>query len=101
MPDPRAPGYDAAVVQRVRELVLEANGGAFVLFTSYRALRQAHTVLRDELTAKGLHVLCQGADMRTADIVAAFRERDDCVLFATDTFWQLGQSPGRQRRECQ
>ena len=98
MPDPRAPGYDAAVVQRVRELVLEANGGAFVLFTSYRALRQAHTALRDELTAKGLHVLCQGADMRTADIVAAFRERDDCVLFATDTFWQGIDVRGRNLR---
>ncbi|MHC4819196.1 MAG: ATP-dependent DNA helicase, partial [Planctomycetota bacterium] len=66
----------------------EAHGGAFVLFTSYRALRNAHEALHAELTRDGLHVLRQGSDLRTRDIVQAFSERDDCVLFATDTFWQ-------------
>jgi ATP-dependent DNA helicase DinG len=88
LPDPRATDYDDAVIARVRALVREAGGGAFVLFTSYRALRRTHDALHEELTGDGLHVLRQGSDVRTRDIVEAFRERTDCVLFATDTFWQ-------------
>jgi ATP-dependent DNA helicase DinG len=88
LPDPRDPAYDDAVAERVRQLVLASGGGAFVLFTSYRALQQAHDALRDELEAAGLRVLRQGADLRQQDIVAAFAERGDCVLFGTDTFWQ-------------
>ena len=33
-------------------------------------------------------VLRQGADVRTRDIMQAFSERGNAVLFATDTFWQ-------------
>lgn len=88
MPDPRRPEYEAEVADRIRELVVESRGGAFVLFTSYRSLVTAHDALRADLEKQGLRVLRQGSDLRTQDIVAAFRERDDCVLFATDTFWQ-------------
>ncbi|MHC4548033.1 MAG: ATP-dependent DNA helicase [Planctomycetota bacterium] len=88
MPDPRDPAYDEAVAGAVEALVRETKGGAFVLFTSYRALRRTHDAAHEALTEAGLHVLRQGADLRTQDIVGAFRERDDCVLFATDTFWQ-------------
>jgi ATP-dependent DNA helicase DinG len=98
MPDPRAPEYGDAVIARVRALVREARGGAFVLFTSYRALRQTHDALNEELTRDGLHVLRQGSDLRTRDIVQAFQERGDCVLFATDTFWQGIDVRGRNLR---
>ena len=98
MPDPRAPEYGAAVTKRVRELVLESRGGAFVLFTSYRALVQTHDALEPELTAEGLTVLRQGSDLRTRDIMRAFEERDNAVLFATDTFWQGVDVRGRHLR---
>jgi ATP-dependent DNA helicase DinG len=98
MPDPRAPEYGDAVIARVRALVREARGGAFVLFTSYRALRQTHDALHEELRRDGLHVLRQGSDLRTRDIVQAFQERGDCVLFATDTFWQGIDVRGRNLR---
>ena len=98
MPDPRAPDYGDAVIARVRALVREARGGTFVLFTSYRALRHTHDALHEELTRDGLHVLRQGSDLRTRDIVKAFQERADCVLFATDTFWQGIDVRGRNLR---
>ena len=88
MPDPRTPEYGDAVVERVRELVLQSGGGSFVLFTSYRALVSAHDALEAELKAAGLKVMRQGADLRHSDIIEAFLERRDCVLFGTDTFWQ-------------
>jgi len=97
LPDPRASGYDDAVVARIGDLVREAGGGAFVLFTSYRALSAAHDALKAPLQAAGMRVLRQG-DVRTGDIVTAFREHDDCVLFATDTFWQGIDVRGRNLR---
>ena len=72
----------------MRDLVLETGGGAFLLFTSYRALAEAYEELRDEFEGAGLTVLRQGGDFRTRDITDAFAGRRDCVLFATDTFWQ-------------
>jgi ATP-dependent DNA helicase DinG len=98
LPDPRDPAHEAAATAKVRELVLESRGGAFVLFTSYGALERAHAALLEDLRAAGLHVLRQGGDERTQDIVRAFRERDDCVLFATDTFWQGIDVRGRNLR---
>ncbi|MHC4608531.1 MAG: ATP-dependent DNA helicase, partial [Planctomycetota bacterium] len=98
MPDPRLPSYDEAVVERLRELVRETGGGAFLLFTSYRALLAAHDALRPELEEAGLHVMRQGGDLRTSDIVGAFKEREDCVLFGTDTFWQGIDVRGRNLR---
>ena len=82
------PAYEASVNAALRGLVLESEGGAFLLFTSHRALTNAHRALHAEFTAQGLLVLRQGGAMRTRDILDAFRTRRDCVLFATDTFWQ-------------
>lgn len=88
LPDPREPAWEQACMARIRDLVLESRGGAFVLFTSYGALGRAHDALKDGLERAGLRVLRQGTDLRTRDIVDAFRRSPDCVLFATDTFWQ-------------
>jgi len=98
MPDPRDPAHEEALAAEVKRLVLESKGGAFVLFTSYSALDRTHRAVADDLAKKGLFVLRQGGDQRTQDIVAAFRERDDCVLFATDTFWQGIDVRGRNLR---
>jgi len=87
MPDPRDEGWEPAVHERTRELVLESGGGAFVLFTAYRALDAAYRALAPDLRKAGLRVLRQG-DQSTRAIVDAFRTHRDCVLFATDTFWQ-------------
>jgi len=88
LPDPRSPDYEPATIDIMRDLVLETGGGAFLLFTSYRALSAAYEELRDEFEGAGLTVLRQGGDFRTRDIMEAFAGRRDCVLFATDTFWQ-------------
>jgi len=98
LPDPRDPGFDAASAPRIRELLLESGGGAFVLFTSFRALEAAHAALREDLEKAGLFVLRQGGGMRPTEIVSAFRSRRDCVLFAAETFWQGIDVPGENLR---
>ncbi|MEM8883402.1 MAG: ATP-dependent DNA helicase [Planctomycetota bacterium] len=88
LPEPRDPRHEEASIEAMRALVRESGGGAFLLFTSHRALTRAYDALREEFEAAGLTVLRQGGDYRTRDIVEAFSARRDCVLFATDTFWQ-------------
>ncbi|MHC4953785.1 MAG: ATP-dependent DNA helicase [Planctomycetota bacterium] len=97
-PDPRSPDYEPRTIEIMRDLVLESGGGAFLLFTSYRALSQAYAELRDEFEGAGLTVMRQGGDFRTRDITEAFAERTDCVLFATDTFWQGVDVRGKNLR---
>ncbi|HEX4619474.1 MAG TPA: ATP-dependent DNA helicase, partial [Steroidobacteraceae bacterium] len=46
MPDPRSPDYVAAVIDTAVPLIEAAGGGAFVLFTSHRALAQGAALLR-------------------------------------------------------
>ncbi len=46
MPDPRSPDYVAAVIDTALPLIEAAGGGAFVLFTSHRALAQGAALLR-------------------------------------------------------
>ncbi len=87
-PDPRQGEYEQASIDIMRDLVLETGGGAFLLFTSHRALSAAFAELRDEFEGAGLTVLRQGGEFRTRDIMDAFASRRDCVLFGTDTFWQ-------------
>jgi len=88
LPDPRHPQHEEAATKELERLVLESGGGAFLLFTSHRALTRAHSELRDTFEDAGLTVLRQGGDFRVRDIVEAFATRRDCVLFATHTFWQ-------------
>ncbi len=88
MPDPRATdAYRAATVARVRELVNESKGGAFVLFTSKAEQDAVHRELAPEFRSAGLCVLRQG-EVPNEEIVLRFKERADCVLFAVATFWQ-------------
>ncbi len=87
MPDPRAEAFEPAAHRAIEDLVVGASGGAFLLFTSYRALEAAFLRLQKPLEAEGLLVLRQG-DRPTKGIVEAFRDACNCVLFATDTFWQ-------------
>ncbi len=84
LPDPAAPDYTAAVVERARELVEASRGRAFLLFTSHRALQWAADRLRERL---GYPLLVQG-DMPRSRLLERFRELGDAVLLGTGSFWE-------------
>ncbi len=46
LPEPAAPGFIDAVMATARPLILASGGGAFILFTSHRALSQAAALVR-------------------------------------------------------
>ena len=84
MPDPRAPEFLDAAADQVRELLRRSRGRAFVLFTSYAALREVRARIDRALPYP---LLVQGSAPRTA-LLHQFRETPNAVLLATSSFWQ-------------
>ncbi len=84
MPDPRSPEFNRAAAWQVSEILDRTQGRAFVLFTSYAAMRDVHAVVS---TRCPWPILMQGTAPRTA-LLRDFRATPHAVLFATASFWQ-------------
>ena len=90
MPEPSAgaAAFVDALVPRIEQQVLETDGGAFVLFTSFELLNKAADRLRDRLAALEHPVLVQDRDGPPTVLLNRFRADDRSVLFGTSRFWQ-------------
>jgi len=84
MPEPRSPDFNRAAAGVISELLDRTEGRAFVLFTSYSALRDVHARLQPHI---GWPLLVQGTASRTA-LLRDFRNTPNAVLLATSSFWQ-------------
>ncbi len=84
MPDPRSPDFNPAAAGVIAEVLSRSRGRAFVLFTSYAAMRDVHERVAPHLEWP---VFLQGDAPRTA-ILRDFRATPHAVLFATASFWQ-------------
>jgi ATP-dependent DNA helicase DinG len=82
--DPNDPGFTDAVVEAALP-ALEASGGrAFLLFTSLRALRRAHELLKGRVPYP---LLVQGTGSRS-ELLARFRSLGNAVLLGSQSFWE-------------
>ncbi len=86
-PAPNEPTWMLWMFDQVRQLVMAADGGAFLLFTSYNAMTQALNELRYTFTSRGMTVLVQG-EMPKLEITKRFKAEKRAVLFATKSFWE-------------
>ncbi len=84
LPDPRSPGFNRAAATAIGHLLECTAGRAFVLFTSYAALREVHTCLAAEAKWP---LLVQGTAPRSS-LLRDFRATPHAVLLATSSFWQ-------------
>src|SRR4030095_10810482 len=84
MPDPRDPDFNRAAAWMIGELLDRTRGRAFVLFTSYAAMRDVHLRLEPRV---GWPLLVQGTAPRTV-LLREFRAAPNAVLLATASFWQ-------------
>lgn len=98
MPDPRSAAYDDMLARRILHHVDETDGGAFVLFTSFRSMYAIADRLRPELGTRGMPIYVQGVDGGRMQILEHFREDDRSVLFGTASFWQGVDVRGRALR---
>lgn len=78
----------------IRHYVTRTNGRAFVLFTSYKALRDAASQLSPWLAHRDLALYSQADGTPRSRLLDQFRARPQGVLFGTDSFWQGVDVPG-------
>lgn len=99
LPDPVREGsaYEQALGPSVLEAVRLTQGGAFVLFTGYGAMRRVAEATTPELERDGLEVLVQGQGQERPALLARFRE-GGAVLFGVASFWQGVDVPGSALR---
>lgn len=84
LPDPNDPAYSGQVAGLALPVIEASGGGAFVLCTSHRALREIAARLRERLK---LPLLVQGEASRT-ELLDAFTRAGDAVLVGTASFWE-------------
>jgi ATP-dependent DNA helicase DinG len=88
MPDPAAPDHTAAVCEQAAALISAADGGAFLLFTSHRALLRAALLLRERWSrGSDWPLLVQGEAPRE-QLLREFRASGHAVLLGTASFWE-------------
>ena len=82
--DPNDPAYTDAVVEAALPVLKASRGRAFLLFTSHRALRRAHELLRDRIDYP---LLVQGTGSRS-ELLVRFRSLGNAVLLGAASFWE-------------
>jgi ATP-dependent DNA helicase DinG len=88
MPEPSAPGYVNAVIEKALPLIDASRGGAFVLFTSHRALAQAAALVREQWAQEAPYRLFVQGEAPRERLLKEFREDGNGVLLGTTSFWE-------------
>ncbi len=88
LPDPAAPTHTQAVVDCAIPLIEASAGGAFVLFTSHRALQRAADLLRARWAELADYPLLVQGEAPREQLLRRFRESGNAVLLGTASFWE-------------
>jgi ATP-dependent DNA helicase DinG len=92
--DPNSPRFERAVAAWLAEYLSTAQGGAFVLFTSYRQLQAVHDLVRPVLDRANRFVLRHGDRIGRAQMLDLFKRTGNAILFGTSSFWEGVDVPG-------
>jgi ATP-dependent DNA helicase DinG len=89
LPDPNSEEHTRAVVATSLPVIRASGGRAFMLFTTLRAMRLAHRLLREEFDRAGLPIslMLQGQGSRS-DLLERFRTLGNAVLVGSASFWE-------------
>jgi len=88
LPDPSTPAHTPAVIDVAVPLIEASAGGAFVLFTSHRALARAADLLRARWAELGDFPLLVQGEAPREQLLRRFRESGNAVLLGTASFWE-------------
>ena len=99
MPDPnRGELFLESAGERIRGFVRATDGGAFVLFTSYRMMQEFGEQLSPFFAGEGMRLLVQGQGVPRSRMVEEFRADSRAVIFGTTSFWMGVDIPGEALR---
>jgi ATP-dependent DNA helicase DinG len=92
LPDPNDPGFIEGAAEAIKKYLLQTQGKAFVLFTSYGMLQKMAESMSAWLAENGIELLQQGKSFDRSELLDRFKRmgtaEDRCVLFGADSFWQ-------------
>jgi ATP-dependent DNA helicase DinG len=88
MPEPATSGYVSAVITQALPLIDASRGGAFILFTSHRALAQGAALVRQEWGQQPPYRLFVQGEAPRERLLKEFREDGNGVLLGTTSFWE-------------
>ena len=88
LPEPAASGYVSKVIETALPLIDAARGGAFILFTSHRALSQGAALLRACWSGESPYRLFVQGEAPRERLLKEFREDGNGVLLGTASFWE-------------
>ncbi len=96
MADPSvdAKRFEQQCCERIQRHLLDTQGRAFVLFTSYSMMQFCADRLTGWLAQHDLSLYCQGKGLPRSAMLDRFRADERAVLFGTDSFWQGVNVPG-------
>ena len=98
LPAPTEPEFVETAAARTLDAILEAGGGAFVLFTSYQMLGAFHRILKPRLDEEGIRVFRQGEDLDRTEMLRRFRADGNAVILGAESFWEGVDIPGSALR---
>lgn len=93
MPQPKEDGFTDALFNEVLPILQASQGGAFVLFTSFKIMQ----IFEEKLADYDFNILTQG-DTSKRDLLNAFVEKENSVLLGTMSFWEGVDVPGEALR---
>ena len=91
------PRHDEATIRATLELAKISDGGIFVLFTSYRALRHVAAALRERRADLEWPLFVHGEAPRV-QLVERFAASGRGILLGTTSFWEGVDVPGQPLR---
>ena len=95
MPNPNdQKEFIPAACKQIKHFLIKTGGKAFVLFTSYYMMHQAAELLEEFFENSNITLFMQGGDLQTSEMLRAFRQDTDSVIFGTASFWTGVDVPG-------
>jgi len=89
LPQPKDESFNEVLFDEVLPLLQASGGGAFVLFTSFRAMQQ----FEEKLSEYDFSILMQGETSKR-ELLKEFVNKPNAVLLGTMSFWEGVDVPG-------
>jgi len=90
LPEPNAPAFSKAAAKEIEAILAITKGRAFILFTSYKNMREIHGMLKGRLPYR---LLIQGEGPKHL-LLEEFKHDVSSVLLGTASFWEGVDVPG-------
>ena len=94
MPDPRHEDHQVSLQEWIEHFIQQTKGGAFVLFTSLRVLKETAENMLPFFESQNITLYVQGSGLPRSTMLERFKQDKNAVLFGADSFWQGVDVPG-------